>query len=312
MKKQQAKRLLKKKALSNQPSLLKTFFHRLSDIVSILPRQLSLSIASGLAGGIYRIYRLSVYKEFIHQTIQVALPEIDAQGLARTHLRLLLCSIIDVLRFQRFKQASHLPPEVSLQGWGHYLAAHKQGRGVILVSAHFGCWELIPAVVALQGFPTTVLVQKPSQDDFDALFRFFRDCAGVKTCNNDSLAGLRPILRALRAGETVGLVVDQHGESERLIGHFFGQTVSLPEGPAFLARRHQSPIIPVLVRWQGDQHIVSFFPALEASDHPDDLDLMQTIYDWLEEQIRAHPENWLWTYNRWDKYTPSATHTSLV
>lgn len=285
--------------------MLQTFFHRLSQIISFLPRQLSLNCASGLAGGLYRLYRLTPHRHFIENNIQTALPGISASDLAQTHLRLLLWSIVDLLRFQRFARQPSLPPEVHLLGWEHYLQAQHEGRGVILVSAHFGCWELIPAVLGLQGFPVTVLVQKPSVDDFDQLFRDFRHYAQVQTCNNDSLAGLRPILKALKKGETVGLVIDQHGESESLIGSFFGQTISLPEGPAFLARRQQSLIVPVLARWRGSRHMVEFFPALQASEFDSDLALMQHIYHWLENQIRRYPENWLWTYNRWDKYLPA-------
>lgn len=286
--------------------MLQTLFHRLSNIVSILPRRLSLSLASGIAGGAYAIYRLTPHKNLIHHIIQTVLPDADTRQLTQSHLKLLLWSIVDLLRFQRFKQHPEVPAEVSIQGWEHYLAAHQQARGVIFVSAHFGCWELLPAILALQGFATTVLVQKPSVDDFDALFRSFRGYAGVRTCNNDSLAGLRPLLKALEAGETVGLLIDQHGESERLIGTFFGQSVSFPEGPAFLAKRNQSPIVPVLIRWQGQQHIIEFFPALHNVDYANPLSIMQTLYDWLEQNIRQYPENWLWSYNRWDKY-PKAT-----
>jgi len=238
------------------------------------------------------------------QNIRVALPHRAPHPLARQHVRLLLWSIVDLLRFRRFQHAPKLPPELSIRGWQHFEAAHAEGRGVLLFSAHVGCWELIPASTALQGYPTTVLVQKPSQDSFDHLFRQFRGYAGVKTVNNDSLAGLRPIIKALKRGETVGMVIDQHGESERLIGQFFGQSVSMPEGPAYLARHFQTPLVPVSIRWVGDGHQLDFAPALHARDFPDELSLTQVLYDQLETRIRRHPENWLWSYNRWDKYRP--------
>lgn len=208
------------------------------------------------------------------------------------------------MRFRQFQHNPTLPPELEISGWEHFTQAHAQGKGVLLISAHFGCWELIPAATALQGYPTTVLVQKPSQAIFDRLFREYRSFAGVKTLNNDSLAGLRPAIKALKRGETVGLVIDQHGESERLIGQFFGQTVSLPEGPAYLAQHLGCPLVPVSIRWIGDRHQLSFLPALDANDFVDPLSLMQALYDQLEQTIRRAPQNWLWSYNRWDKYQP--------
>lgn len=279
--------------------MLEWIFRCLAELLSRSERRSALQFASGLAGLLFLIYRLSPYRAFMEGNIRQALPQAPAKRLAAEHLRLLLWSIVDLLRFCRFKQQALIPPEVLVLGWEHFEAARAQGKGVILASAHFGCWELIPAVVSLKGCPTTVLVQKPSLDGFDRLFRRFRAYAGVKTVNNDSLAGLRPILKALQAGECVGMVIDQHGESRRLLGNFFGQQVSLPEGPAFLSQRLGTPIVPVLIRWRGSRHVLEFFEPFEPE--PDALGLMQKIYDWLESQIRRYPENWLWTYNRWDK-----------
>lgn len=284
--------------------MLQTFINGLAHLISHSQRRRVLKIASGFADVCYFLYRLSPQRQFIARNIRQALPQHAPHHLARQHLRLLLWSIVDFLRFRRFQTLPELPPELEISGWEHFTQAHAQGRGVLLISAHFGCWELIPAVTALQGYPTTVLVQKPSQDAFDNLFREYRSFAGVKTLNNDTLAGLRPIIKALRRGETVGLVIDQHGESERLIGQFFGQTVSLPEGPAYLAQHLNCPLVPVSIRWVGDHHHLTFSPALDASEFADPLSLMQALYDQLEQTIRRAPQNWLWSYNRWDKYRP--------
>lgn len=259
-------------------------------------------LASGLAGLLFALYQASPYRGFIEGNIARAGLK-RPERLARAHVRLLLWAIVDLLRFVRFRDDKRLPRELLVTGMEHFEAASAAGRGVILVSAHFGCWELIPALTSLRGYATTVLVQKPSQDVFDRLFRELRAWAGVRTLNNDTLAGLRPILKALRQGETVGLVIDQHGESRRLVGKFFGHRVSLPEGPAFLARRTGAAIVPVLARWRGNQHVIEFYPVMTAIGGADgDLQTMQAIYDWLETQIRRYPENWLWSYNRWDKF----------
>jgi len=284
--------------------VIQRFVYALSAWISQLPRPLALNLASGLAGGLYFVYSCSPWRQLVAQPIQLAWPQWSARqvkALTRNHFRLLLWSLVDFLRFWRLHHSSG-DAELQVRHWQHYQQAQAQGQGVILVSAHFGCWELIPAALSLQGQAVSVLVQKPSQAAVDRLFCDLRAAAGVRTLYNDSLLGLRPVLRALKQGETVGLVIDQHGESERLIGSFFGQTVSLPEGPAFLARHTQARIVPVLVRWQGQQHLLEFFPALQASDFASNLELMQHLYNWLESEIRQAPENWLWSYHRWNKY----------
>ena len=288
--------------------MLNRSFHLLAELLSQIPRRLVLSASSVLAGLLYLIYRCSPYRNFIAQNVQAALPERNVNQLVRQHIKLLLWSICDLLRFKRLKKKKQIPSEVQIEGWQYMQKAHAKNKGVILVSAHYGCWEWIPAVVSLKGLPMSVIVQKPSLDSFDQLFREFRAYAGVKTINNDSLMGVRPLIKTLKAGDCVGMVIDQHGESNHVFGQFFGHQVSMPEGPAYLASRYQIPLIPVLIRWQGDKHLIEFFPELDireiAANYPAEslqTAIMQTIYSWLESQIRLYPENWLWSYNRWDK-----------
>lgn len=272
-----------------------------------LPRPLALVMAARFADGLYAVYCASPYRHFLKQSIQPALPELSTHArsrLARRHCQHLLQSLGDFLRFAQLSPNTGLPPEVQLLGHAHYLAAKAQGRGVILVSAHFGCWEWIPAALALEGEAVSVLVQRPSQSWVDQAFCVLRKRVGVQTLYNDSLSGLRPLIRALKQNQTVGLLIDQHGESQRLIGRFFGQTVSLPEGPARIARQTGAVIVPVLARWHGQRHLIQFFAPLQAQDFSNDLALMQYLYDWLETQIRRGPENWLWSYQRWNKYQP--------
>ncbi|MBF2052099.1 MAG: lysophospholipid acyltransferase family protein [Candidatus Sericytochromatia bacterium] len=272
-----------------------------------LPRPLALHMAARLADGLYAVYCASPYRHFLNQSIQPALTELNTRErnhLARLHCQRLLQALLDFVRFAQLSPQATLPPEVQLLGHHHYLSAKAAGRGVILVSAHFGCWEWIPAALALQGEAVSVLVQRPSQSWVDQSFSALRAQVGVQTLYNDSLSGLRPLIRALRQGETVGMLIDQHGESQRLIGSFFRQCVSLPEGPARIARQTGAVILPVLARWHGQRHLIQFFTPLQAQDFKADLALMQQLYDWLEAQIRRGPENWLWSYLRWDKYRP--------
>lgn len=281
----------------------------LSHSLARLPRPLALQLVKALADGLYAVYRCSPYRHFLAQSIGPAFPELSAaekHQLGRSHWQHLLQALLDFLRFVQLSPESPLPSEVRLVHADYYLEALAQQRGVMLVSAHFGCWEWIPAALALQGQPVSVLVQRPSQTWIDQGFRELRARVGVQTLYNDSLSGLRPLIRALRQAETVGMLIDQHGESQRLIGQFFGQTVSLPEGPARLARQTGCLIVPVLARWHGPRHVIQFYEPLDPCQYAEDQVLMQTLYHWLEREIRRSPENWLWSYQRWNKYSACA------
>lgn len=283
------------------------FFYALSALLSYLPRPQALSLGSVFAGFLYGVFRLSPYRHHAEPIIRGAFPEstrAEQRHLFREHTRRLVWSIVDFLRFARFTQRKHrglIPREIEIEGQQHYLEALARGKGVILVSAHFGCWEWIPAVSALRGDPTQVMVQKPSDPVMDRLFCRFRAFAGVHTVNNDSRTGLKQVIRALRAGEVVGLVIDQHGESQQMMGTFFGHRVSFPTGPAAFARLTGAAVVPVFVRWRGTQHQLSYFPAHYLTPDQDPQAFTQGLYDIIEQQIRRYPANWLWTYNRWDK-----------
>lgn len=280
------------------------FFFALSALLSSLPRPQALSLGSAFAGFLYGVFRLSPYRHHADPIIAgafPALPKAKQRRLFRDHVYRLVWSIVDFLRFSRLKQRGLMPREIEVEGQQHYLEALARGKGVILVSAHFGCWEWVPAVSALRGDPTLVMVQKPSDPVLERLFCRFRAFAGVRTVNNDSRKGLKQVIRALRAGEVVGLVIDQHGESQQMMGDFFGHRVSLPTGVAAFARSTGAAVVPVFIRWRGHQHQLTYFPARYLTPEQDAQVFTQGLYQLIEAQIRRYPENWLWTYNRWDK-----------
>jgi Kdo2-lipid IVA lauroyltransferase/acyltransferase len=268
------------------------------------PRQLQF-FSERTAGLLFALYRLSPHRHFIQKNIAQALDLSDSEQtkLARAHIGNLLSAIITLLRFPLFSSGQN-PAPFELQGYQYFLEAQQRGQGVILVSAHFGCWEMIPAVLGLEGYSVHTLVQRPSVPAFDRFFTQSRAFAQVQTVYNDTLLGIRPVLRALRQGEVVALVVDQHGESNTLLGQFFGHTVSMPEGPYFLSRRTGAAIVPVFTFRKGETHQICFYPSLLASTYNNAGELLQVIYNQIEVIIREHPEEWLWSYNRWDKYQP--------
>jgi KDO2-lipid IV(A) lauroyltransferase len=275
----------------------------LSSVFCLLPRRWCLGLMASAAGVVFCLYSLSPYRRFIQGNLRAAFPDWSQariQQVAWQHVKHLFQAVADLLRFPRWQTHPPGPDTLQVVGLEHVQAAWQEGRGVILASAHMGCWEMITATVAMAGLPTHVLVQPPTVDAFARLFAQFRASVGVVTHNNTSLSSLRPVLRQLARGAVVGMLVDQHGESRRLTGSFFGHEVSLPEGPAFFARHCGSLIVPVFAWREGDCHHICFEPPLVPEDSPQVL--MQALYQRIEAAIQAHPDDWLWTYNRWDKY----------
>jgi Kdo2-lipid IVA lauroyltransferase/acyltransferase len=284
----------------NVQAVLYTFFLALARLAQVLPRRVALAAGVAFATAAYGLYRLTPFRGFIFRNLRGAFPDTpDAElhATALSHLRQLTRCIVELLRLPMIN-AANVDDLVRFEGWEHLESARAAGKGVVLMTAHFGNWELMGAAFAQKGLPLHVLVQPASQDAFDRLFREFRGRAGVSTWNNAGPASLRPVLRALGRNEALGLLVDQHGEAQDAIVTFFDHPVSAPTGPFFFARRTGAAVVPVFpVRQPDDTHVIHISPAL-ALTGDDELDA-QAAYTVLETFIRRHPDHWLWVHDRW-------------
>jgi KDO2-lipid IV(A) lauroyltransferase len=289
--------------------LLKITIISLSKISSLFPRKLSLFIGQLFAKFIYAIYRLSSYKNHISNNIKSTLPISDAgaKKMAKRHIIKLTKNLVDLFRFKVLTE-DNFDKIVLIKNPEFFQEAVNEKKGVILVSAHYGCWELIGAAISLK-FKNVlnVLVQKPSNPVFDELFIQFREKAGTIThYNNSSVLALRPLFRALENKECLGFLIDQHGESEDTFGEFFGKVVSIPSGPALFAYKTGAPIVPVFIRrTKDDRHEIIFYPVIHINSSGDKEaevhKVSRGIYKIIENTIKEKPDEWLWIYERWNK-----------
>lgn len=281
-------------------AVLYTCFRALARLTQALPRRVGLAIGTAFATLVYGLYRLTPVRGFVQRNLKGAFPEAtpaELNALALAHVRQLTRAIVELLRLPLLT-AETLEDLARLEGWENLEAARASGRGAVLLTAHFGNWELLGAAVALKGVPLHVLVQPASQDAFDRLFREFRGAVGVSSWNNAGAASLRPVLRALARNEVLGLLADQHGEAQDAIVKFFDHPVSAPTGAFFFARRTGAAVVPAFAVRQADgTHVLHFEPALTLTG--DDERDAQAYYAVLERYVRRHPDHWLWVHDRW-------------
>ncbi|MBI6545815.1 MAG: lysophospholipid acyltransferase family protein, partial [Cyanobacteria bacterium NC_groundwater_1444_Ag_S-0.65um_54_12] len=286
--------------------LLYTTMRTLSGFACLLPRSLALRLGSLLACLAWLIYRCTPVRDFIPTNVSAAYPRWPQQRLrqvAAQSLDLLIRAIVEVMRFPRWHQEA--TKIVILEGREHLDQALARGKGAIVVTAHFGNWELLAAALVRWFAPLTVLVQTPSKSAFARLFVEYRQLVGVKTYANLGPASIRTALRALRRGELLGLLCDQHGWSGAGMAIFFGHHVSVPLGPFILAQRTGAQIIPArIIREKHDRHVLVISPPLTIAPEPSAN--AQTLMTHFESWIREHPDHWLWIHNRWEKAKKTA------
>ena len=227
-------------------------------------------------------------------------------------LLLFFCIYVIIERYLSIKKINqnNIDKIIEIKNSQYLEDALKENKGVIIVSAHYGCWELLGVALQLK-FATTlnVIVQRPSSPVFDRLFTQSRKLFGINTYyNSDGISGIRPIFRALYDNQSAGFLIDQHGESEDNFGHFFGKVVSMPSGAAIFAQKTKSPIVPVFIkRLDNNKHQITFYPPIHVGKSEKDEEtykISQKLYGIIEKFIKDNPDEWLWIYRRWNKLSP--------
>lgn len=189
-------------------------------------------------------------------------------------------------------------------------ALRAEGRGAILMTGHFGNWELLGAAAAARGLPLHVVARTQSNPWADALQNRLRERAGMRVIKAES--SLREIIRAVRAGEFVALLPDVNTPGDGVFVEFLGRTAATPKGPAVFARRLGCPVVSRFLRARGDgTHEVLAMPTLHPDRNKDEdeavYQLTRAMAANLEACVRAHPEQYLWLHRRWKTRPPDET-----
>jgi KDO2-lipid IV(A) lauroyltransferase len=207
------------------------------------------------------------------------------------HLRRLTAeSVVDYVRFQ------------DPAAWRKAIADCR--GGAIVLTAHFGNWELLAYAHGLLGYPVTI-VHRPLRNPLvDRFINNVRTRAGTRHVRKKAAA--RDALRALRGGELVVIPSDQN--QTRRFGVFvnlFGVPASTTPGAARLAMHAGVPVVPAFLVRDGetDRHQLVVLPAIELSRTGDrEADIVastQRCSDAIERMLRQYPEQWIWFHKRW-------------
>lgn len=216
----------------------------------------------------------------------------SVRNMTKTMLELLKLPAISAERLERL---------VPVSGEENLREAVEGGRGVIVVTPHFGNWELLAARARQMGYRLSVVARDANDPATAGIITHARETFGTRVLERDEL---RTMLRTLADGEVLGILPDQHGGEAGVWLDFMGRPASTVTGPAALAVRTGAAVVPGFgLRTEDEDVHVRFLPALEIPDTGDrDEDvrrLTQRINDVLGEQIMRHPEQWLWMHNRW-------------
>ncbi len=176
------------------------------------------------------------------------------------------------------------------------------GRGGIFISAHLGNWEIASLGATQRGVPLTHIYRSANNPYVERLLRRLRAPIGGVHFPKGAV-GAKELIRALRKGEHLGMLVDQK-LNDGIPVPFFGRDAMTAPAVAELALLFRCPVVPARVeRLAGARFRLTIYPPLELPEtgdrRADVAEAMRRINALFEDWIRARPEQWLWVHRRW-------------
>lgn len=225
-----------------------------------------------------------------------------ARAIARSMYRHLGVSALEFLWMGR-QPLRTLEALVRRVGWERYEAARQRGRGVVIVTAHVGNWDLGACSQAVLGEELHVVTKSLKAGGLNAFWMQRRSRMGVVL--HPASGSARALVDALRRGATVGMIIDQRDE-HGIWCPFLGADALTSTAAVTLAIRSSAPLVPAFALRDPDGshtlrigepiEIDASLPVGEAI-----LNATRCCNEALEEVVRAHPEQWLWLHRRWKR-----------
>jgi KDO2-lipid IV(A) lauroyltransferase len=227
-------------------------------------------------------------------------------------------SLIEVIKIYHGKGKKILD-NVEIRGYEYYNNALKKGKGVILITGHCGNWEVLALTASYKINPVNVVARPINNPILNRLIENVRQEFGNRVIYKQG--ALKEILRELKAGRTVGILMDQSVlPNEGVIVEFLGRPAWTIKTPAIIARKTGAPVIPVFIRRNGERHIIEIHDEVKLSKNPEPEEAIrediQKFTRFIENYVKQNPTEWLWIHRRWkrtqrskepvEKFTPSS------
>jgi KDO2-lipid IV(A) lauroyltransferase len=279
-------------------------FRVLQWVMQRLPRPWAYALAIVVARLAWVFSRTA--RALLEFNLRVAFPEADARtirGIAWRNFRNHSKAYADLMQLPRATVAD-LRPLLSVRN-EHFLdEALAAGKGVLVVSAHMGSWEVAAAIWSATITPVALFAEELDPPELYDWYRTTRQRLGISVLPLNR-SGLKQVVQALDAGEMIVTAVDRDVSGTGILVDFFGKPARIPTGPAAIALRKGAPLLPVaVVRLPDDTYQVEGWEPIWAQptgDREADIRrLTEQLVRHLERIIRAHPEQWHMPHRIWE------------
>jgi KDO2-lipid IV(A) lauroyltransferase len=236
------------------------------------------------------------------------MPEGERRHLLRGEFISLGRQLAEVCLFPRYTR-ENVSRTIVYEGFENFERAYARGKGVLFLTGHIGAWELSAFAHSLNGHPLSIVMRPLDNRYIDRLIQGYRTMHGNRTVDKDDF--VRGLLGAMRAGETVGILMDTNmTPPQGVFVDFFGIPACTASGLARIALKTDAAVVPGFTVWDAEQkkYILRFEPAIElirtADNEADIVANTAKFTKAIEEIIREYPDQWLWVHRRWKTRPP--------
>jgi len=279
-------------------------FKLVQSVVERLPRAWAYALAVFAARFAWWFSPLA--RPRLEYNLKVACPELtpaELRKLSWLNFRNHAKAYADLMMLPRMNVEA-MRPLLHVKGWEHLEKARAAGKGVMVVSCHMGSYEVVSAIWSATLAPVSFFAEEVEPR---ALFEWYRETRARLGISVLTLhfSGLRKVTQALQDQEMVITAIDRDITGTGDIMPFFGRPAPIPLGPAAIALRLGTPILPVCVyRLPDDTYQAEGVAPLIAEStgdaRADEVRVTQQLLRHIEEFIRRHPDQWHVPHRIWE------------
>lgn len=249
---------------------------------------------------------IGLRRSLVYRNLSLTFPDKSAaeiRRIARDVYRNLASTLFEVLRLPLVRSREDAAALVDIDGSGFLHRTRDRQSGAVIVSAHYGNWELMAMAFGLLVHPVTIIVKRLHNRPIDQQINEYRTMMGNSVV--DQSQSLRHGLRLLQNGGMLAILGDQSDPDAANYGEFLGRRASIFHGPAFFALKANVPLFVTICHSNGDGRYTIDIREVETSDlsfSKDDIATLASRYtSVLEEEILRRPEEWFWLHDRWKR-----------
>ena len=269
-----------------------------------LPYSLQKALISGLAALAYLLAtkQKKIIKANIDLTIKDETSPERYRNIQKYCFKNLGSVLLQVLRSSRLN-IQDLKESVSFENRHYIDDAIKSDKPIIIVSAHYGNWELGATAVGALISPITSIHKKMNDGYFDEYL--MRSRTKFNMTMVEKRGAIKHLIKALKNKQIITMMIDQNvNPKDGIYIDFLGAKATQTAAPAFLARKFDALIIPILINTApGKENIITFYePIITAKTEDEEKDILESTQaqaDMLAKVIRSYPEPWFWCHKRW-------------